>query len=205
MSEHRIFSVLKNVILKDEKDKKIGTLRAGTRLKVVNVKRTTRKSVISAEMHRAEVVQANEKKVHGFCNLYDFRGNVLVKEEGGSRDELDSKEAEHSPASVLKRFQPLIDKITQEELDKLVECLKERHFKEGDVLMKEGSEGNELFIFQKGKAQISEGGAKLGILVPGDYFGEQAIFHNLDESCIWEQTVTAITDVSCLVASQKMV
>merc|ERR1719419_81882 len=65
-------------------------------------------------MFRAEVIQANEKKVHGFCNLYDFRGNVLVTEEGGSRDKLESKEAEHSPASVLKRFQPLIDQITHE-------------------------------------------------------------------------------------------
>lgn len=195
--------MVKRVLLKDKKDNKIGTVEVGTTLLVVDLVRTRRKSVMSAGMSRAEVIQANEKKVHGFCNTHDFRGNVLIQE-FGSEEVKESKEQEISPSAVLKRIRVLVENITHKQMQELVRGLEERHFKSGETIMKEGAEGYELFIFLKGRAQISEEDTKLGVLIPGDYFGEEAI-NNLEKNCQWSQSVTAITDVVCLVAAQKMV
>jgi len=200
----RKFRVVKRVLLKDKNKDKIGTLEVGTTLLVVDLSRTRRKSVISAEIMTAEVIQANEKKVHGFCFTHDFRGNVLIQEIGGSEEKSDSKEQEISPSAVLKRIRVLVENINHKQMRALIEGLEERHYKQGESIMKEGAEGFELFIFQQGRGQISQGNTKPGVLIPGDYFGEEAI-NNLENSCEWVYSVTAITDVVCLVASQKMV
>jgi len=200
----RKFLVVKRVLLKDRKDNKIGTLEVGTTLLVVDLVRSRRKSAITAEMSRAEVVQANEKKVHGFCNTHDFRGNVLIQEIDGAEEKSDYKEQAISPPEVLKRIKVLAENVTHMQMRELVGGLEERYYKQDETIMKEGAEGYEVFIFKKGRAQISQNGTKLGVLIPGDYFGEEAI-NNIDKSCEWVHTVTAMTDVVCLAASQKMV
>lgn len=200
----RKFEVVKRVLMKDKNKKVIGTLEVGTILLVVDLTRAVKKSVKTAEMCRAEVIQANEKKVHGFCFTHDFRGNVLIQEVVESKESiLDAKE-EILPSTVLGRVQVLAENISQPQMDVLVDGLEKRYFKQGEVIMKEGAEGNELFIFIRGRAQISEKDTMLGVLIPGDYFGEQAL-NNLEKSCEWVRTVTALTEVVCLVASQKIV
>jgi len=199
------YVVVKRVLLRDKNEAEIGTLEVGTILHVIDRTRHKRQSLITAEIFRVEVIQANEKKVHGFCFTNDFRGNVMIEEVGHSNEEkLDSKEEEALPSAVLRRVQVLAESINQQQMDDLIRGLEEIHFKKGEVIMKEGSEGTELFIFKRGRAQISEGGTNVGVLVPGDYFGEQAVRHS-QKTFEWNQTVTAITDVLCLVASQKMV
>jgi len=200
----RKFRVVKRVLVKDSKDNKIGTLEVGTILLVVDLTKSRRKSMMSAAMARAEIIQANEKKVHGFCFTHDFRGNVLIQEVGGTEEKSESKEREISPPEVLKRIRVLAENVTHPQMRELVGGLEKRHFKQDETIMKEGAEGYEVFIFQSGRAQISQKGTNIGVLIPGDYFGEEAI-NNFDQSCEWVHTVTAITDVVCLVATQKMV
>jgi len=199
------YAVVKRVCMKDKNENLLGILQVGTILHVIDKTRARRKSIKSAEMGRVEVIQANEKKIHGFCYTHDFRGNVLIEEVGNSNEEkLDSKEEEIIPSLVLARVQVLAENINKEQLEELVSGLEERFFKQGEVIMKEGHEGTDLFIFKRGRAQISDKDQKLGTLVPGDYYGEQSL-NNVEKSFEWVHTVTAITDVLCLVASQKMV
>jgi len=198
------FHVVKQVLLKDKNDKRIGVLKVGTKLLVVDRTRHRKQSLLTSEIFRVEVIQANEKKVHGFCLTHDFRGNVMIEEDGMSNEEeLDAKEEEAIASTALRRIPVLTESINAKQMDDLIRGLEERYYKKGEVIMKEAGEGTELYVFKRGRAQISEGGNEIGILVPGDYFGEQVI--TSEKSCEWVQTVTAITDVQCLVATQKMV
>merc|ERR1719204_1574286 len=89
-------------------------------------------------MSRAEVIQANEKKVHGFCYTHDFRGNVLLQEIVESKQsDLDSKEQVEQvlPESVLRRVQVLAENTSQPQMDELVDGLEKRCFKRGEVIM----------------------------------------------------------------------
>jgi len=197
------FRVVKQVLLKDKNDKRIGVLRVGTILLVINRTRHRKQSIMTAEIYRAEVVQANEKKVHGFCFTHDYRGNVMIEEVGNSNEEkLDSKEEEALPTRALRRVHVLSESLNAKQMDDLVRDLEERSYRKGEVIMKEGGEGTELFVVKRGRAQISASGDNIGILVPGDYIGEQVV--TSENSFKWVQTVTAITDVQCLVATQKM-
>lgn len=73
------------------------------------------------------------------------------------------------------------------------------HYSAGDVLVKEGSRGHELFVVLDGEAQVSRGRRKLAILGPGSYFGELAFLDPAPRNA----TVTALTDLDALVISER--
>ncbi len=73
-------------------------------------------------------------------------------------------------------------------LSKVVDC------KEGERVVMEGSEARAFFIVYEGKAVVTRRGQKVGIMKPGDFFGEIGLLQN--STAVAE--VTALTDMRCL-------
>ena len=69
--------------------------------------------------------------------------------------------------------------LTEEERQRMTDLLKLRKFKLDDVVMEQGSDGDEMFFVKSGKllVTVQEGKERVvvGELGPGDYFGEMAM------------------------------
>ena len=60
-------------------------------------------------------------------------------------------------------------------LDDLIHCLPSMSltaYPKGSSIVKEGEQGEDIFIVYKGEVQVSRDGRGLGSLSPGDFFGE---------------------------------
>jgi len=197
---------VKRVILRNKRERKIGEIDVDAIISVKKLRKVKKCSIVSANIWRAEVVRVDKKKIHGYCRTHDFRGNILLEEVrvSVSKEEIKEDLEEINPEKVLVRVGVLAENLNKQQMRALIAQLEVRRFRRGEIIMKEGDKGTGLFIFKNGRAQISEKGVQLGVLVPGDYFGENAML-NLEEPCEWSCTVTATTKVACLIAQQKMV
>jgi CRP-like cAMP-binding protein len=70
---------------------------------------------------------------------------------------------------------------------------KERRFREGETIAREGSGGASFFLIDSGQATVTIRGEQRNTLGPGDYFGEIAL---IDEGAR-SATVTAETELAC--------
>ena len=71
--------------------------------------------------------------------------------------------------------------------------------KAGDVLVREGRRGTELFVIVSGGAEVSRDGATVATLKAGDYFGELAVLRPAPRTA----TVTATTDMEVLIVTSR--
>jgi len=69
----------------------------------------------------------------------------------------------------------------------------------GEVLVREGRRGNELFVIVEGEAEVSRDGDTMTTLEAGDYFGELAVLHPAPRTA----TVTATTDMEVLIVTSR--
>jgi CRP-like cAMP-binding protein len=69
----------------------------------------------------------------------------------------------------------------------------------GEVLVKEGQRGNELFVIVSGEAEVRRGGKKLAALTSGDYFGELAVL----SPAVRTATVVATTELDVLIVTAR--
>jgi CRP/FNR family transcriptional regulator, cyclic AMP receptor protein len=100
-----------------------------------------------------------------------------------------------SLADELKRV-PLFSDLTQRQLKRLARGFKEREYKSGAQVVREGKmSGIGFFVIVDGKATVSAGGREVAQLGPGDHFGEFAL---ISES-VRSATVTADEPLHCLV------
>ena len=78
-----------------------------------------------------------------------------------------------------------------------------REYAPGAVVCREGEEGEEMYIIQKGKVRVSKRFAGkthvISILEKGDFFGEMAIVNRIQRTA----TVTAIDQVELLVFDRE--
>ena len=78
-----------------------------------------------------------------------------------------------------------------------------REYAPGAVICREGEEGEEMYIIQKGKVRVSKRFAGkthvVSILEKGDFFGEMAIVNRIQRTA----TVTAIDQVELLVFNRE--
>jgi len=76
-------------------------------------------------------------------------------------------------------------------------------YENGEVIMNEGEAGNHMYVIQEGQAEVvltgEAGEVNLSILVPGDVFGEMAIFTESPRSA----TVRALGKVRVLTVDGK--
>ena len=87
---------------------------------------------------------------------------------------------------ALKKV-PLFESLTLDQLDAVARLAEERDFQPGEVIVKEGDAGGELFLLLEGVVDVfqgREGGAreKLGEIVAVDYFGEMAVLDDQPRS-----------------------
>jgi len=75
--------------------------------------------------------------------------------------------------------QPLFSEFTEAELDELLELLDPVEAKDGDVIVRQDDRGDCMYIVVEGEARITHRRAGrsigLGIIRPGDFFGEIAL------------------------------
>jgi CRP/FNR family transcriptional regulator, cyclic AMP receptor protein len=98
----------------------------------------------------------------------------------------------------------LFKDIAQPELTTLAESLRERPLKRGQVLVREGDAGEEMFVVLRGSMVISKGVTGrveqvLARIGPGDFFGEMSLFDRSPRSA----TVQADADAALLVLDRE--
>jgi CRP/FNR family transcriptional regulator len=70
----------------------------------------------------------------------------------------------------------------------------------GSPLVRQGDEGDALFVLLAGSARVDRDGADVGLLGPGDYFGELALLDPAPRAA----TVTAVEGCEVAVLSVRM-
>ncbi len=91
---------------------------------------------------------------------------------------------------------PLFSGLSQRQLKKLGRGFKERQFKAGTSVVRQGQmSGVGFFVITEGEAYVSVDGSEVARLGPGDHFGELALISERVRSA----TVTAAGPLKCLV------
>jgi CRP-like cAMP-binding protein len=81
----------------------------------------------------------------------------------------------------------LFEGITEEGLEKLAAISRERSYRTGEIIFREGDSGAELYLILEGRVRISRevsgmGEEALAVLGPGDAFGEMSIIDDFPRS-----------------------
>lgn len=97
-----------------------------------------------------------------------------------------------APVQAVRRV-PLFADLSDDEVRQIALLFKERHFAQGETIVREGSDGAAFFLIEAGEATVSVAGAERESLRPGDYFGEIAL---IDEG-VRSATITATSDLVC--------
>jgi putative ABC transport system ATP-binding protein len=65
--------------------------------------------------------------------------------------------------------------LTPTELTHVAERMVKRHYMPGEVVIREGDPGHELFLVSEGEVKVDRAGTEVARLGPGDFFGELAL------------------------------
>ncbi len=79
--------------------------------------------------------------------------------------------------------------LDMSELCKVLSVVRAIEVEKGETLMKEGEASDALYAILEGRMQIQRGGAPVKSLLPGEHFGEMALFNSRPRSA----TVTALS------------
>ncbi|OGP58036.1 MAG: hypothetical protein A2V67_11160 [Deltaproteobacteria bacterium RBG_13_61_14] len=82
---------------------------------------------------------------------------------------------------------PLFQELEELELDEVARIAVKEDFGPGDIIFREGDQGDKLFLILEGKVAIvklvpGKGSQTLASLNPGDYFGEMALIDEAPRS-----------------------
>ena len=94
---------------------------------------------------------------------------------------------------------PLFVGHSKKELAELALVTDELDVPEGKVLASEGAFGHEFFVVLEGSASVTRGSQEIGILGPGDFFGEIALLEDTPRTA----TVTASTPLRFFVLTRQ--
>ena len=89
---------------------------------------------------------------------------------------------------------PIFKELTLAQKEALVESLTMIYFKPGTYIIKEGDNGDLLYIIKEGNAICSKQGLEVCAFSKGECFGEQALFFNSPRTA----TIKAIDEVVCI-------
>jgi signal transduction histidine kinase len=89
-------------------------------------------------------------------------------------------------SSLTLKNIPLFETLDSSSLKKINKLLKERKFKKGKTIIKEGEKGNSLYIIHQGEVDVLKGikkeSEKVATLKPPSFFGEMSILENKPRS-----------------------
>jgi CRP/FNR family transcriptional regulator, cyclic AMP receptor protein len=97
-----------------------------------------------------------------------------------------------APIEAVRRV-PLFAELDRHEVEQIARLFKERHFAQGETVVREASGGAAFFLIDSGEATVSVGGVARANLGPGDYFGEIALIDEGTRSA----TITASSELVC--------
>jgi len=87
---------------------------------------------------------------------------------------------------------PMFGSCTPDQLDRLAELGDPRAVNDSDDVVREGDKGGTFFVITGGRACVTRGGREVGVLGPGDYFGELSLFDPAPR----DATITAVGPLS---------
>jgi len=84
---------------------------------------------------------------------------------------------------TLLRRCPQLSTLKMRDLQILVQEFREKTFKEGEYILRQGEKGDKFYVLRKGEAVVTKADPKTGLkemlrLKPGDQFGERALLFN---------------------------
>src|SRR5580658_11028987 len=96
-------------------------------------------------------------------------------------------------SAALERLQgvPWFAACTEEQLFEMARIAERLRVQTGEVILREGRLGRELFVILEGTATVTRAGRVVNVLGAGDYFGELAAIEIGPRNA----TVTATTDL----------
>lgn len=94
---------------------------------------------------------------------------------------------------------PMLSALAPEHKCAVAEALLFMEFKDGDVICREGEDGNEFFMLHEGTVHVKVGGKLVTSLSEGDYFGERALLKSEPRAA----TIIAEGYVACFSLSRQ--
>ena len=94
---------------------------------------------------------------------------------------------------------PWFAACTPEQLHQVAGIAERLHIQAGEVILREGRLGRELFVILEGTATVTRAGRVVNVRHAGDYFGELAAIEAVPRSA----TVTATTDLEVLIVGPR--
>jgi CRP-like cAMP-binding protein len=94
---------------------------------------------------------------------------------------------------------PLLSNLSRQERAQVADCLETVTFKEGEMIIKQGDDGDKLFLILEGKAKATQTPAgsqepvEVGRMNAGQYFGEKSLLTREPRAA----NVIAITPMTC--------
>jgi CRP-like cAMP-binding protein len=110
-------------------------------------------------------------------------------------------EVEGGHTTVLEHLQgvPWFAECTDEQLTEIARRAERLQVQEGEVILREGRLGRELYIILDGTVVVTRAGKPVNQLGPGDYFGELAAIEEAPRSA----TVTATSELDVLIVGPR--
>lgn len=121
--------------------------------------------------------------------------STYTQEAGMTADDGDA------PTMVAERLHgvPWFSACTEEQLEEIARLAERLRVQKGEVILREGRLGRELYIILKGTVVVTRSGTTVNEWGPGDYFGELAAFDAAPRSA----TVTATSDLDVLIVGPR--
>lgn len=127
-----------------------------------------------------------DQQAQAFIELANSAGgkdnitNIIIRVEGSEDDKARARQLAQK-REILAKMQ-LFSRLTERELLRVMQAAEITSYAPGDVIMKEGDKGDELFIVLSGKVSVVRGEATLAHLGPGEHVGEMALIRAVPRS-----------------------
>ncbi|HEX6139945.1 MAG TPA: cyclic nucleotide-binding domain-containing protein [Candidatus Limnocylindria bacterium] len=92
---------------------------------------------------------------------------------------------------------PLLAVLKPRDREQVLRTARQQRYQPGEIVVREGDAATRLFLVASGSAVVSQGGRQVGLLGPGDFFGELALIEEHGRTA----TVTAETELVCLLVT----
>ena len=106
--------------------------------------------------------------------------NIIVRVEANEAD-LQRARKLTAKREILAKM-ALFSRLTERELLRVMQVAAVKEYQPGEVVMREGDKGDELFIVLSGKVAVVRGEAILTHLGPGEHVGEMALIRSVPRS-----------------------